>query len=165
MKNFIWLLTIAFVFTNCANENSETAENSQEPENTDTSSEPKHYKASPDAPLVGLWVIEFALGSANVDKEELSKQYEGRWLNLGPDNTFESGIWQEKNNAGTWSYDAEQRIILLNYKQAESIGFEWKIQGQGDRMVWLGNTPQNTKGTQLSLSRITELPQKESVGH
>ena len=161
MKNFIWVLMIAFVFTNCANENTTETEEPTETEKTETSSEPKHYKASPDAPLVGLWVVEFALGSANVDKEELSKQYEGRWLNLAPDNTFESGIWQEKNNTGNWSYDAENKIILLNYSKAESIGHEWRIQGQGERMVWLGNTPNNAKGTQLSLSRIKELPQKK----
>ncbi len=158
MKNFIWILMTALIFTQCADENTTTSE-TQDGAETTTPAEPGHYKASADSPLIGLWVIQFALGSANVDKDELSKEYEGRWHDLKADNTFESGRWEEKTNSGTWSFDGETRIIQLNYTQTEPIGNEWKIQGDANRMVWLGNTPNNRKGTQLKLTKETAKPQ------
>ena len=136
MKNFIWILLATFIFTNCANENSNNTENNQEnqsAENAETSSKPMHYKADPDAPLVGLWVIEFALGSANVDKDELAAEYQGRWFSLKPDNSFVSGKWQETTNNGDWTYDAEKKIVSLNFQKVEPIGSEWRTQGQGDQ--------------------------------
>ncbi len=160
MKNFIWILTAAVIFTHCTNENANKAEN-QEGVNTEAPAEPGHIAASADSPLVGFWVIRFALGSPKEQGEEIANQYQGRWLNLKGDNTFESGKWQEKNNTGKWNYNAETKIVQLNYANPEPIGTEWKIQGQGDRMVWLGNTPNNKKGTQLSIYRETAMPRQE----
>ena len=164
MKNFILIALSTLILSSCANDQSNTTEAVQEPqkeETTITGSEPGHYTASKDAPYVGLWVVEFALGTASADKKELAKEFVGRWLNLKADNTFKSGKWQEQNNSGTWSFDAENKIIQINYSKEESISYEWKIQGQGDRMIWLGNTPNNKKGTQLSLNRESELPQQK----
>jgi hypothetical protein len=160
MKNFIWILTIAVIFASCSNENPENSEAPEETK-TETTTEPGHYKASPDAPLVGLWAIEFALSTTKEKGIETTKLYKGRWFDLKPDNTFESGKWQEKNNTGKWNYDAEKKIVQLHFDKEEPIGFEWKIQGQGDRMIWHGNTPNNKKGTQLSLNRETALPQQQ----
>ena len=160
MKNFIWILAITLIFTNCANENSGNS-GTQDGANADTLAEPGHYEASPDAPLVGLWVIQFALGTTGEDEKAPAAEYQGRWFNLKPNNTFESGRWQEKNNTGKWNYDAETMIIQLNFDNAEQIGYEWKVQGQGDRIVWLGNTPNNQKGTQMKLTRETKLPQEK----
>jgi hypothetical protein len=159
MKNFIWILMTALTLTQCTNENTNTTETQEVADTTTTSTEPGHYKASPDSPLIGLWVTQFALGSPNVDKDELSKEFEGRWHDLKADNTFESGRWQEKTNSGTWIFDPETRIIQLNYTQTEPVGNEWKIQGDANRMVWLGNTPNNRKGTQLKLTKETAKPQ------
>ncbi len=163
MKNILWILLIAFLFTNCGNETNNTgSQESQENQPTtsqsETPSEPGHYTASPDAPYVGLWVIQFALGSGAESKEELAAEFEGRWFNLKRDNTFTSGKWQESNNAGKWSYDASTKFILLEFQQPDGFNPQWRIQGQGDRMVWLGNTPSNQKGTQLKLIRETVLP-------
>ncbi len=161
MKNLTWILFAVIFLASCANETSNNSEVQKEINDTTSTSEPKHYKASADAPLVGLWEVQFALGSGNVDKDALANEYVGRWLNLKPDNTFESGKWQESSNTGNWSYDAETKIVTIHYDKPETIGFEWRIQGKGDRMVWLGNTPNNKKGTQLSLNRATALPQKQ----
>ena len=163
MKNIIWTLLIAFLFTNCGNEGNnagshETQDNQTATDQNGTPSEPGHYTASPDAPYVGLWVIQFALGSEADKKQELAEEYEGRWFNLKRDNTFTSGKWQEKNNAGKWNYDASTKFILLEFQQPDDFNPQWRIQGQGDRMVWLGNTPANQKGTQLKLIRETVLP-------
>ena len=165
MKNFIWILAIIFLFTQCANENS----NNEKVESTttettitaETSSEPDHYKASADAPYVGFWVIEFAIGNPSGNKEEVSNEFVGRWCDLKADNTFESGKWEEQNNTGTWSFDPNTNYIFLKYDKAETIAHEWRIQGQGDRMVWIGNTPSNVKGTQLKLNRETARPRQQ----
>lgn len=161
MKNFICLFAVALFLVQCTNENANNADTSAETPATETPAEPKHYAASPDAPLVGLWVVEFALGSPKSEAKKLSEEYQGRWFNLKPDNTFVSGKWQDTDNAGNWSYDANEKIVLLNFDKAEAIGHEWRIQGGGDRMVWVGNTPNNKKSTQLSLNQATELPQKK----
>ncbi len=163
MKNYILIFTALFLFTHCTNENSnnEEADVKVEENNPETSVEPGHHKASNDSPYVGFWVIEFAIGNPSGNKEELSNEYVGRWHDLKADNTFESGKWQEQNNSGSWSYDDETKIIQLNYDKAETIGHEWKIQGQGDRMIWIGNTPNNKKGTQLKLNRETSRPQQK----
>lgn len=158
MKNFLWILVTLVLFTHCANENSNNSESTTDSGDAVNSAEPGHYKASPDSPYIGLWVIQFALGSTEEDKKAIPNEYQGRWFSLKPDNTFESGKWQESNNTGTWSLDPETRIIQLNFTNPEPIGHEWKIQGSGERMVWLGNTPNNTKGTQLKLTRETKLP-------
>jgi hypothetical protein len=162
MKNFIWVLITAFIFTSCANENNtNTSEEPQKEEKPVTPSEPGHYKASPEAPLIGMWVIQYALGGPNIEKEELANMYQGRWVNLKADNTFESGKWQEQNNTGTWNYDPDTRIIQFNYDKTETIANEWRIQGHGDANVWLGNTPNNKLGTQLKVNKETALPQKQ----
>ena len=158
MKNFLWILTITLLFTHCANENPKNTVAQTDSSETVTPAEPGHHKASPDSPYIGLWVVQFALGSTDEDKNAIPNEYQGRWFSLKPDNTFESGKWQESNNTGNWSFDPETHIILLNFKNQETIGHEWKIQGSGERMVWLGNTPNNSKGTQLKLTRETKLP-------
>ncbi len=162
MKNLIWFIITTIIFTSCANEsNTNTTGESQAEGEVVSPSEPGHYKASPDAPLIGLWVIEFALGGPNIKKEELANEYQGRWVNLKGDNTFESGKWQEQNNTGNWNYDPGTRIIQINYDKPETIGHEWRIQGHGDANVWLGNTPNNKLGTQLKVNKETTLPQKQ----
>lgn len=160
MKNILWILLVAFLFTHCTNDSVTQENQDSQPtlDQNETPSEPGHYKASPDAPFVGLWVIQFALGSGSKTKAELAAEYEGRWFNLKRDNTFTSGKWQETNNAGKWNYDASTKFILLEFQQPDDFTPQWRIQGQGDRMVWLGNTPLNEKGTQLKLIRETALP-------
>lgn len=165
MKNCIWILLTALIFAYCANENSNSsatqdgaATNASEEAGT---AEPGHYEASPDAPLVGLWAIQFALGSKEEDEKATASEYQGRWFHLKSNNTFDSGKWQEKNNTGKWNYDPEAKIIQLHFDNSEQIGVEWKIQGQGEEMVWLGNTPNNQRGIQMKLTRELKLPQPQ----
>ncbi len=161
MKNFIWILVTALIFTSCSNENSNSSATQDGTTSEDGTGEPGHYEASPDAPLVGLWAIKFALGNQEENATSPAEEYQGRWFHLKSNNTFDSGKWQEKNNSGKWNYDATNQIIQLHFDNSEPIGNEWKIQGQGEEMVWLGNTPNNKRGIQMKLLRETKLPQPE----
>ena len=158
MYKVFLLLSVAFVFTCCTNNNPSTEEAEVTAANVPSQPVKTHYEASHEAPYCKLWVVKHA-GVTN----DLNN-YIGRWFNLKTDNTFESGKWEETNNSGTWSIDEETTIIKMIFKTPETIPSNWKIQGEGGggRILFKGNVPGNEKGIQVMLEPETVLPVKPS---
>ncbi len=94
MKSFcsILLLSIFGLFVACKSDS--TAQS--EADGNKTEGEGTHVKASKTAPIQGMWHHAVSVGNA-----EKVKLYEGRWIDIKPDETFTSGIWLNQNNSGT----------------------------------------------------------------
>ncbi|MFK8101669.1 MAG: hypothetical protein AB8G15_04065, partial [Saprospiraceae bacterium] len=114
-----------------------------------------HVKASHLSKYLGMWSYAGVVGG-----EGAKEKFAGRWIQFKGDGTFESGIWEEKNNQGHWYADPDTKIIKIAYDKGEEIHGEWRVQGGGDTMIWLGNTPNNPKSTQIKMALITERPKK-----
>ena len=116
-----------------------------------------HVKASNIAPFMGLW--SYSLGKSNDINRE--KDYVGRWIEFSKDQTFKSGRWQEQNNSGTFTYDGDNQILSLDYKNnEEDRDIDWGIKLGGDVMIWLGNANANNNGDQIRMKLAQERPSK-----
>ena len=125
-KQLLFLLCLTFLLA-CKQEKNENAEgtntttsttetslnNSETPppapaqEVVETDGAPAHYKASADAPFVGFWRVEHALGGRN--SPDVKADLENRWFHLKADNTFETGKDANPSNKGEWRYDEEKK--------------------------------------------------------
>lgn len=152
----LFILLISLLISCQSDTKSNAASSTEETEAAKTSaatnqSSGTHIAASTEARFVGMWHYETIVG--NPAKKE---DYVGRWINMKRDNSFTSGLYFEENNSGTWSYDENEKIIKLNFKEPEEIESEWLVNANGDFIIWIGNANSNMTGLQIKMVRYAE---------
>jgi len=151
------LLVSLLLFVSCKSDPKDTTSNNNttsQPVGANTPAEPTastHISASSTAPLIGLWHYHNIGGN-----KEKTVAYKGRWVDLKADMTYTSGIYLEENNSGTWTYSDKTKLIKLMPKETEEIETEWVVSGNGEFILWLGNTSNNKSGIQIRMKKIMD---------
>lgn len=85
-------------------------------------------------------------------------QYQGKFLKFREDQTFDILQGNKLLESGHWAYDDENKIMFIACNNTY-FNNSWKVQENGFRMVWLGNTDLNVTGIQMRLDGINKLPE------
>lgn len=85
------------------------------------------------------WVFEYYVA----EDREARKANKGRWFQLNPDGTYESGHWQKLTGYGVWRLqdDPEEGFLLVFDNVNDALDEQWEIQGVNedkDTMSWGG---------------------------
>ena len=70
------------------------------------------------------------------------------------------GKWNEETNSGQWSFDGDTRLINLTFNEDTGEETQWRVQGTGSVVLWLGNTEKNKTGAQMKLAMTNTRPQQ-----
>ncbi len=124
-----------------------------------------------NSPLVqsltnNYWVVEHWVNPDNDRQVYLANK--GRWWNLHPDGTFETGIWQEQKSRGSWRMYMEKGdpYVIFDAENDAHDG-EWKIQinASGTEASWVGSsTYTSSRGIMSKLDNLLTMPTKEQYG-
>lgn len=160
MIKYYFILVLGLMVCSCKPDATSNSTDNSSPKETTANStasddQPKHVKASDIAPFIGLWEYTVIIS----DDLARKKDYEGRWIQFGADQTFTSGKWADQSNSGNFDYDNNSKIIKLYYKNQKDATNDWKTKIDGDVMIFMGNGDINETGDQIRLARTTERPQ------
>ena len=154
IKNLSFFLTCALIFSlffvGCKSDASVDKKAAAEAKAEAEKKSATHVKSERAAVGCGFWHYSIVGGP----KEEKDR-YKGRWINVKRDDTFTSGLYDQQTNSGTWTFDDPTSTILLNYaKPDENLDNEWQVKGFGETTIWMGNTPNNPKATQIKMNKF-----------
>ncbi len=120
-----------------------------------------HVKGDKTAFLVGIWEVEYALIGAT---PKVDARYKGAWIEMNPDFTFTTGIYDQQTNQGTYSFEAEpNRMLRFAYdKEEKLLPSEAKVRGQAVQLVLLGETPMDGKQSQIKIGQTNAKPSRSN---
>ena len=95
----------------------------------------------------GWWNPRFAYQGSDTT---VHLNYLGKSLKFKEDQTFEIFKGKQVIDAGHWAYDDPKKILYISC-QNTYFNNTWKLQENGFRMVWIGNTDLNVTGIQMRL--------------
>jgi len=170
MKNFFLLFSILFLIS-CANDTTKNPAPSASPDNHaghDHSNSDNivtqadgtvHVKGDPSAFLVGLWEVEYALIGST---PKADARYKGAWLDMQPNFTFTSGVYDQQNNQGTYTFTSEPvKTVQFNFEKPEQIlPAKAEIKGHAVSLVLLGKTPPEGRNSQVKIRQTNSRPKK-----
>ena len=122
-----------------------------------------------DSPLIqsltkDFWVFEFYVIPGNMEEALVNK---GRWYDLKPDGTFESGHWEELTGNGSWrleNREGKQFLILDSTVDAEDSEWEIKMSADADAMSWVGTENYGRNSHMLKVTSLLTRPTKAQFG-
>ena len=83
--------------------------------------------------------------------------YMGKSLKFREDQTFDIIQNAKVQETGHWGFDDEKKIIYISCNNTY-FNNSWKVQENGFRMVWLGNTDLNVTGIQMRMDGSNKDP-------
>lgn len=115
----------------------------------------KSQKAEPDL-TDSLWHIYFALSIA----EETPKKniYEGHWLDLKEDGSYQKGIYDQTTDSGRFLYTSALKTLELRSERDSSS--EWSVRVDPDAMLLIGTQKYGNNPWQIKLVRRSVAPSK-----
>jgi hypothetical protein len=93
------------------------------------------------------WQIRMAYQSSDTT---VHKNYQGKFLKFREDQTFDIIQNGKVVESGNWAFDEEKKLIYIACRNTY-FNNTWKVQENGFRMVWLGNTDINFTGIQMRM--------------
>ncbi len=118
-----------------------------------------HVKGDMTAFLVGLWEVEYALVGST---PKVDNRYKGAWIEMKPDFTFTTGIYDQQTNKGTYKFQSEPtRMLRFSYdKEEKLLPTEAKVQGYAVQLVLSGETPMDGKQSQIKIGQTSKKPSR-----
>ena len=101
------------------------------------------------------WEIRMAYQPSDTT---VHKHYQGKFLKFKEDQTFDILQGSKVQESGHWGFDEEKKIIYISCNNTY-FNNTWKVQENGFRMVWLGNTDLNVTGIQMRMDGANKLPE------
>ena len=95
----------------------------------------------------GWWNLRMAYQSSDTT---VHKNYIGKFLQFREDQTFDIIQGKKVVETGRWGFDEANKTIYISCKNTY-FNNSWKINENGFRMVWLGNTDINFTGIQMRM--------------
>jgi len=95
----------------------------------------------------GWWNIRMAYQPSDTT---VHIHYEGKSLKFREDQTFDILQDGKVQESGHWSYDDPNKILYIACNNTY-FNNSWKLQENGFRMVWIGNTDINVTGIQMRM--------------
>lgn len=167
MKNTIFIALIAILGFACTGEQSKGTDSA-------TTTQEGGSAASPMAPAQsGLtakltkdyWVYEFYIDPKN---KENNRNFRGKWFDLKPDGTFQSGHWEEITGSGSWlllkGEDNKDLLRLDNVNDTEDAEFIVQMNTDGDQASWVGTATFGHAGVMLKAINLMSQPTKQQFG-
>ncbi len=116
-----------------------------------------HVKGDITAFLVGIWEVQYALIGAT---PKVDSRYKGAWIDMKPDFSFTTGIYDQVTNKGTYKFvDEPKRLLTLDYEKKEKImPSEVEVKGYAIGLVLLGKTPMGGQNSQLKIRQTSKRP-------
>ena len=107
--------------------------------------------------LVGTWEIEYALIGST---PKVDSRYKGAWIEMQPDFSFTTGIYDTETNKGTYKFESEpKRILTFNFEKEEKLlPTDAEVQGYAIGLVLLGKTPMEGKNSQIKIGQTSKRP-------
>jgi len=93
------------------------------------------------------------------------KSYQGKWIQLSPDNTLTTGYYDGAEKSGRWAIDEAKNIITLVEGTTLPTYSEWTIKtssSSDDIMIWVGTKRFGTNNTQIKMIRYMDKPLKKN---
>ncbi|MBK9272426.1 MAG: hypothetical protein IPM48_12610 [Saprospiraceae bacterium] len=101
-----------------------------------------------------LWHFYFAL---SISEETPKKNiYEGHWLDLKDNGTYEKGIFGDKTDEGRYLYVPQNGTIEL--RSVKDSSSEWKVKVDPDAMLFVGTEKYGNNPWQIKFLRKSKLP-------
>ena len=118
-----------------------------------------HVKGDITAFLVGIWEIQYALIGAT---PKVDSRYKGAWIDMKPDFSFTTGIYDKVTNNGTYKFvDEPKRLLTFDFEKEEKLlPAESEVQGYGVGLVLLGKTPMEGKNSQIKIGQTSKKPSR-----
>jgi len=95
----------------------------------------------------GYWIVKMAYQPSDTT---VHLSYKGKYLQFREDQSFDILENGKLLESGHWGYDDPKKILYISCNNTY-FNNSWKLQENGFRMVWLGNTDLNVTGIQIRL--------------
>ena len=87
-----------------------------------------------------------------------NKRWRGTWFHFNEDGTYESGMYDQTGNGGTWEFDPVNGFIHLQAKDFDKRGeFRIKMGESGTVMVWEGTRRYDQTPVQGKLEKYNRI--------
>jgi len=118
-----------------------------------------HVKGDVTAFLAGLWEVQYAIVGAVA---KVDARYKGVWIEMKPDFTFTTGIYDQQTNQGTYKFQSEpNRLLSFSFdKEEKLLPTEVKVVGFSTELVLMGVTPMEGKNSQLKIGQTSKKPSR-----
>lgn len=173
MKNIIFIVLIAMLGFACTGEQS-TGTDTADSTTATAPAQQQGTAATPMAPAQSgltasltkdFWVYEFYIDPKN---KENNRNFRGKWFDLKPDGTFQSGHWEEITGNGSWlllkGEDNKDLLRLDNVNDAEDAEFIVQMNADGDQASWVGTDTYGHAGVMLKAINLMSQPTKQQFG-
>lgn len=101
--------------------------------------------------ISGYWHIASAF---NVSSLGDFKEYNGTWFDFRENNEFIWGRSGDEVGKGAWGWDeGNEYIYFFGELNTEFFMGEWQAKNNGDVVICIGSTPNNSRSTQFKLVR------------
>lgn len=101
------------------------------------------------------WELRMAYQASDTT---VHKHYQGKFLKFREDQTFDILQGNKVVESGHWAYDDPNKIMYISCNNTY-FNNTWKVQENGFRMVWIGNTDLNVTGIQMRMDGANKLPE------
>jgi len=107
-----------------------------------------------------IWQYEFALTIGESPKENI---YEGYWIDFEDDFTFVKGKYTDTLSVGEYNFDFDSKILEILPTAGKEGPTEYRIQTNGEIIIFIGTAKYGNNGTQIKLKRVRSIPTPEKA--
>lgn len=155
-----WILFFGFVFfLSCQNTNQnqadagEVSQSETDGFDKDRPAGNQNYNWTFLTNQLFQYKAKVTIGS-KVDKAE----YEGKWIDMEDDGTFETGTYQKTDYTGEWNYDHDADMLTFYPDPKTEKNSQWKVKYNDNVLVLVGTAKYGDNATQMQLVRRAEKP-------
>jgi len=97
--------------------------------------------------------------SSTMGKDPKDQPYAGQWIDFDSDGTFKAGKLSQQTHTGTWAYNHEAGVLLIQPDDKNFKTSEWKVQYNDDMVIFVGTSSFGDNATQIQLYRSDKFPE------